>query len=686
MASSGTGSGTYPAILRAIPSDPALRAEFQDLLSLLALACGVPMAGLSVMDGDRVSIVAAHGQALSTHTRTTSLCELFVGSEGLVVVPDVLADPRVSDCREFARESGVRLFAGVPVIDACGRPVGTLFVCDREPRDLDAARREALTRTASRVAARLGQRADERVAERLRLERDAVIRKLDLHQTVVSNMDGGVMVLRAGDERILYANPTFERMFGYGPGELEGRPAAILNSPRGADSPTTVAAGILEQLQRTGNARGELLTTRKDGTDFWSRYRITTLDRPGEGTLWITVQEDVSERHEAERALHEAEALLRQSQRMEAIGRLAGWVSHEFNNLLTTILGHSELALLELSPEDSLRQRLAEIRDASQRAAGLTHQLLAFSGRQILQPRSLDLVSVIRALDARLRHHAGPAVQVAVQSAAGRPWAKADPRQLENVLLNLVSAARERMPGGGRLVFSLATEIDSDRVPEARWAIITARDTGPTPDPDHLARVFEPFHGPPGSKISSGLSLAVVYGVVTQSGGQVSAAPVPGGGLEIRIALPASSPEEARLRPDTSRTNLRGTETILLVEDEDPVRGLVRQILAAHGYAVIEAASAVEALQLVESRGILIGLVLSDIVMPGKSGRELAEQLKREHPRIPVLLMSGYDSQGEGPPAPEEAGTFPFIAKPFRPKDLARMVRGVLDAGHGTTS
>lgn len=673
------GSGTFPAILRAIPSDFALRSEFEDLLGLLALACGAPMAGLTVTDGDRVSIVAAHGHALTSHRLANSLCELSLGSAELVVIPDVLADPRLADRRDLAQHDGVRFYAAHPVRDAAGRAAGTLFVCDRRPRDLSGEQREALIRVASRIAARVGQHSDERAAERLRLERDAVIRKLDLHQVVVSNMAGGVMVLRAGDERILYANPTFERMFGYGPGELEGQPASILNSPRAGENPETVAREILERLEKTGSAAGEILNTRKDGTDLWTSYRITSLDRPGEGVLRITVQEDVSERRAAERALGEAEALLRQSQRMEAIGRLAGGISHEFNNLLTTILGHSELGLLETSPSDSLRQRLGEIRDASQRAAALTHQLLAFSGRQILQPRSLDLVVVVRALEARLRQQAGAGVELQVESGAEPVWVRADLQQVENVLLNLVAAGRDRMPGGGRLVLTFAGDSAGAVVPEGRWGCVTVVDNGPAPSAEQLPRIFEPFHGPPGSRISSGLSLAVVYGVVTQSGGHVQAFNVPDGGLGIRVVLPGSTPEEARLRPNTSQAVLRGTETVLVVEDEVPVRRLVAQVLATHGYSVIEAGDAQEALRIIAVRGSAIGLVLSDIDMPGPSGRELAERLKRDHPRIPVLLMSGFDAQG-GVAGPAQGGAFPFIAKPFRPKELARAVRGVLDA------
>ena len=679
MASLGAGSGTFPAILRAIPSDSALRSEFEDLLGLLALACDAPIAGLTVTDADQISIVAAHGHALTSHRRANSLCELSLGSTELVVIPDVLADPRLADRRDLARHDGVRLYAAHPVLDAAGRAAGTLFVCDREPRNLSGEQREALVRTASRIAARVRQRSDERAAERLRLERDAVIRKLDLHQAVVSNMAGGVMVLRAGDERILYANPTFERMFGYGPGELEGRPASILNSPRAGEDPEVVARAILNRLEETGSAAGEILNTRKDGTDFWTRYKVTSLDQPGEGVLRITVQEDISERREAERALGEAEVLLRQSQRMEAIGRLAGGISHEFNNLLTTILGHSELGLLETSPSDSMRQRLGEIRDASQRAAALTHQLLAFSGRQILQPRSLELVVVVRALEDRLRQQAGAGVELQVESGAEPVWVRADQQQLENVLLNLVAAGRDRMPGGGRLVLTFACGSGGCGVPEGRWGCVTVLDNGPTPSADQLPRIFEPFHGPPGSRISSGLSLAVVYGVVTQSGGHVQAFPVPDGGLGIRVVLPGSSPEEARRRTDTSRTVLRGTETVLVVEDEVPVRRLVAQILATHGYSVIEAGDAEEARRIVAARGIGIGLVLSDIDMPGPSGRELAERLKKDHPRIPVLLMSGFDAQGAVAGA-AQAGSFPFIAKPFRPKELARAVRGVLDS------
>ncbi len=378
-----------------------------------------------------------------------------------------------------------------------------------------------------------------------------------------------------------------------------------------------------------------------------------------------------------------AEDQLRQAQKMEAVGRLAGGVAHDFNNLLTAMLGSTELLLHALAPGDPMREDAEEIKKAANRAAGLTRQLLAYSRRQVLQPESLDLNVVVTEMDRMLRRLIREDIELVTVRAPALGRVRADPGQIEQVIVNLVVNARDAMPRGGRLTIETANaELDQAFVRSHQGAVagpyvmLAVSDTGTGIDPETKAHLFEPFFTTKGVGRGTGLGLATVYGIVKQSEGYIAVDTELGRGTTFRVYLPR--PDDAAPAPVArvaAEPFPRGTETVLVVEDEPAVQSLCRRALENLGYQVLAAASGADALRVVERYGGTIHLLLSDIVMPGMSGRELAERLVARRPGIKVLFMSGYP--GDVIAGGGVASGAAFLAKPFTPENLARKVRDV---------
>jgi PAS domain S-box-containing protein len=392
------------------------------------------------------------------------------------------------------------------------------------------------------------------------------------------------------------------------------------------------------------------------------------------------------ERKQMEEALHENEEELRQSQKMEAVGRLAGGIAHDFNNLLTVINGYSELILHRLGPADPIRAELEAIKQAGARAAALTGQLLAFSRRQALQSRVLDLNAVVANMDSMLRRTIGEDIELrtVLQPELGR--VKADPGQIEQVILNLAVNARDAMPHGGRLTIETA-DVELDETQTRRLltvipgphVLLAVSDTGCGMDKETQARIFEPFFTTKEKGKGTGLGLSTVYGIVKQSGGSIWVYSEPGRGTTFKIYLPRVEEPAEAVEPDTAGApSPGGTETILLVEDEAGVRSLARTALQAYGYTVLEASNGSEALQICERHEGPIHLLVTDVVMPGMSGKELADRLASGRPEIKALYVSGYTDGSiihHGMLDPSVA----FLQKPFSPDALARKAREVLD-------
>ena len=396
------------------------------------------------------------------------------------------------------------------------------------------------------------------------------------------------------------------------------------------------------------------------------------------------LREQIAVRERAEEALRRSEEELRQSQKMEAIGRLAGGIAHDFNNLLSIILSYSAMMMEALSPEDPLRADAEQIAIAGQRARDLTRQLLAFSRRQMLRPEVLDLAEVVRGVEPMLRRVLGEDIELTISLAQPTPLVKADPGQLQQIIMNLVVNARDAMPEGGQLWIETADVVlDEERVRGHVGAhpgphvCLTVSDTGVGLDEDTRARIFEPFFTTKPRGKGTGLGLSTVLGIVQQSGGHVTVDSTPNEGASFRVFLPHTTesrgvpPPVREPRPPSAR---RGSETVLLVEDEGQLRVLARDILRGAGYQVLDAPNAAEAIKLSQRHAGPIHLLVTDVVMPHIGGRELARRLAAERPRMRVLYMSGYTDDAI-------VQSIAFLPKPITPDTLLGKVRETLDAG-----
>ena len=440
------------------------------------------------------------------------------------------------------------------------------------------------------------------------------------------------------------------------------------------------------------------------GTRWLHTRKIPILGPDGEPTHLLGVSIDITDRKEAEAALRASHAdlerkvverttelrrteeQLRQSQKMEAIGRLAGGIAHDFNNLLTVILGYSSLVLKKLPKEDALRGSVEEVHRAGGRAAELTHQLLAFSRQQVLQFRVIELGEVVRGIERILKRILGEDVEIRIRHGAVAARVKADPVQLEQVLMNLVVNARDAMPRGGRL--AIETAVAELREPEAGalgvrpgpYVALSVADTGIGMDKAVLGRIFEPFFTTKEKGKGTGLGLSTAFGIVRQTGGAIAVSSEPGRGSTFTVYLPLTQEAEAKApQPQAGAVEARGTETILLVEDEEQVRGMTARILEERGYRVISTRRASEAMAQAAAEKGTIHLLLTDVIMPETGGRLLAEEMISMRPDLRVLFMSGYTDDAMVRYGVLESG-LAFLQKPFTPEDLARRVRETLDA------
>ncbi|MEM6455424.1 MAG: ATP-binding protein [Acidobacteriota bacterium] len=402
----------------------------------------------------------------------------------------------------------------------------------------------------------------------------------------------------------------------------------------------------------------------------------------------ISTVRDVTSRKRAEDDKTDLEKQLRQSQKMEAIGRLAGGIAHDFNNLLTSIMSYASLAA-DLLPEDHpVRDDLAGIQKATDRAAGLTRQLLAFASRQVIEPRIIQINEMVHSMSGLLRRLIGEDIALEVNTDDDDAGSvRVDPSQLEQVIINLVVNARDAMPGGGRLVIETESVILDERFtrPHADltpgpYVCMVVSDNGCGIPEDVINNIFEPFFTTKAQGKGTGLGLSTCFGIVRQSGGHIAVESAPGSGAVFRVYLPESSDDETLAEPSGSyeAQPLHGNETILLVEDEDVVRTPAARLLKQQGYTVLEASSGREALTVTESmRNGDIDLMVSDVVMPQMGGKELADILGPQHPHMKILFISGYVARAQEILSESDAA---FLQKPFQPRVLARRVRELLES------
>ncbi|MCI0489029.1 MAG: PAS domain S-box protein [Blastocatellia bacterium] len=495
------------------------------------------------------------------------------------------------------------------------------------------------------------------------------------YRSMIQNAVYGIY-LSTPDGRLLEVNQALVTMLGYESAEE----LLKIDLSAGLYCDPDVRARLIEEYCKTGIVeRAEVEWKRKDGTLITVRLNGQALnDERGEIESFEMIVEDVTE-------LRLLEEQLNQAQKMEAIGRLAGGVAHDFNNLLTAINGYAEMMLMSLPEGDPMRQDAEEITKAGHRAAGLTNQLLAFSRKQTLQPRVLDLNEIIDDSAKMLRRLIGEDIEMVILKDAALGRIKADPVQMEQVIMNLAVNARDAMIEGGKLHIETANVyLDEDYkrvhvgVQSGPYVMLAVTDNGCGMDEETRSHIFEPFFTTKEKGRGTGLGLSTIYGIVRQSGGYIDAQSQVGRGAAFRIYLPRVETPLEVARPLSDAQVSRGVETILLVEDEDIVRHLARDILKFSGYTVLEAANGGEALSMCQDYEGTIDLMLTDVVMPKMSGPELARRLAAQRPMMKAAFMSGYNDDTAFRAGLVDSRTV-YIQKPFTPNGLANKVREALD-------
>ena len=512
--------------------------------------------------------------------------------------------------------------------------------------------------------------------DRQRRQAEAALRASEERfRALVENSSDALLVVDA-EGRITYISGSSPRHLGWQPYEMVGQSLFDFLHP---DDRELAGATQAEALQRPGeNLAAEVRFKHANGSwRIMEGVAVNRLNDPSVGGIILNAR-DITERRRLEEQL-------RHAQKMEAVGQLAGGVAHDFNNLLTAILGYCNLMLDDIPQDDPMRQDLEEIKSAGERAAALTRQLLAFSRRQMLQPQVVDLNMLVRQTEKLLRRLISEDVELITALGPGLPAVKVDPASLEQVLVNLAVNARDAMPDGGRLTIETSVvDLDSSYVGAhpavlpGRYVMLSVSDTGVGMDTATRARIFEPFFTTKEHGKGSGLGLATVYGIVQQSGGSIWVYSEPGQGTSFKVYLPTSETGALTRSSDAGGDGAKkGWETVLLVEDEDAVRALAREVLRRHGYVVLEARHGLDALRVAERHPDTIHLMVTDVVMPHMSGRDLADRLAEVRPKMKVLFMSGYTDHSamHRHLTPGAA----FLQKPFTPETFARKVRSMLD-------
>jgi len=502
-------------------------------------------------------------------------------------------------------------------------------------------------------------------------------------QTLSENAPFG-MVMIAKDGTFEYINPKFRELVGY---DLNDIPNGKTWFRKAYPDPTYrhhVISTWINDLEglKSGEKRPRTFTvTCKGGTEKIINFIPVQLE-----TENLIACEDITELKRAEEEKAVLQEQLRQSQKVEAVGCLAGGIAHDFNNLLTVIKGYSQLSSIELKEGDPLRGNIDEIQNAADRAANLTRQLLAFSRRQVMEMKILDLNTLLRDLEKMLRRVIGEDIEMVIQLAEDLGRVRADVGQIEQVIMNLAVNGRDAMPNGGKLTIETANvELDEFYarshvdVKPGHYVMFSVSDTGVGMTPEVRERIFEPFFTTKEKGKGTGLGLSTSYGIVKQSEGDIWVYSVQGKGTTFKIYLPRVNEPLEEIRKEVLKEELpRGNETILIVEDEEEVRKLAGKILERQGYRILEASQGDDALRISERHGGPIDLILVDVIMPGMSCSELAKHLKSPHPKMKVLYMSGYTDNAIVRHGVLEKGVN-YIQKPFTMEGLARKVREVLD-------
>jgi PAS domain S-box-containing protein len=586
------------------------------------------------------------------------------------VVADIANDPLWRDFKELALTHGLRACWSVPILSTQGKVHGTFAFYHHTPRRAQPEELAAVERGAHLAS--------------LAIERYEVLQSLQQSEQrfrqLAENIQEVFWITEPAGNRLIYVSPAYEQIWARTCESLYRAPETWLEAIHPEDRQRITQAAQSKKILGTYDEAYRIV--RPDGSIRWIRdSAFCVRDAKGNVTRIVGVARDITERRQLEEQF-------RQSQKMEAIGQLAGGVAHDFNNILAVIQMQADLLKDEAGITPSQLESAAEITKAAQRAADLTRQLLLFGRRQAMQPRQLNLNEVVTNMAKMLQRLLGEHIQIQYKLAAQTLFINADAGMMDQILLNLAVNSRDAMPKGGKLVIETsAVEFDAfsaAQSPQARpglFACLSVSDTGVGIPPEILPRIFEPFFTTKEIGKGTGLGLATIFGITQQHQGWINAYSEVGQGTTFRTYLPritkttAAQPEPAILTSEP-----RGNETILLAEDEISLRVLVRNVLTKLGYHVLEAASGTQALRVWEKNRDKIHLLLTDIVMPdGMTGIELAQQLQKEKPSLKVIYTSGYSIEVATKGFPLKDGV-DFLPKPFPVKKLARIIRDRLDA------
>ena len=562
--------------------------------------------------------------------------------------------------------------------------LGREVAARRQTEDALHAVRDELETRVKRRTAELTRANDNLRAEIATRERNETILRL---QSAALDASADAIVITDEQGRIAWVNPAFTTLTGYGtPDALGKKPGELIKSGAQDEMFYKQMWGTI----RSGHAwRGEVTNRRKDGSLYSENMTITPVkDSNDVTTHFVAIKRDLTDQKQLE-------AQFLQAQKMESVGRLAGGIAHDFNNLLTVINGTAELASISLVDDDPMRADLGEIHRAGERAAALTRQLLAFSRKQVMKPQVLNLTTLVAGLQSLLQRVIGEDVSLVLDPEAGSSHGlvRVDPGQLEQVLMNLVVNARDAMPKGGTVTIETRDiDVDDPRVAQREsidpgsYVVLSVRDTGTGMDAETRARLFEPFFTTKEQGKGTGLGLATVHGIVAQSGGRISVETAPGMGTTFKVYLPRLADATLASPRVGTAAVAAGSETILVVEDEPGVREMARRMLAMSGYVVLTASNAAEALQLLAGHREVVHLMLTDVVMPGMSGPELALRAADVRPQMKILFTSGHTENAAMRLSARDKKKS-FIGKPYARAELLNKVRETLDSpANGTGS
>jgi PAS domain S-box-containing protein len=663
------------ALLNRVIAASASSQEIEPILETvcreLALAFGIPQSAAALLNAERTeAVVVAEYLAQG---RTSALGEVIpvegnpsfqhmLEHRAPLVVDNTQTDPRLASIHDIERRRGTVSLLILPLIVE-GEVVGSLGVDAIEPRLFSAEEVDLARRVAEQVSGALARARLEETQRRLSTAVEQAAEAVIITDTV------GV---------VLYANPAFEQSSGYSCAEVIGQHLSLLRS---SNHDATFYHDMWQTLASGRVWQGRMINQKRDGNLYTADATISPLrNQAREIVNYVATMRDVTREVELEEQF-------RQAQKMEAVGRLAGGVAHDFNNLLTIIHLSTRLLEKKLHRQDPLWEHVQRIQDAGRRATDLTKQLLAFSRREIVEPQVLNLNEVLGELDKMLRRLIGEDVELTLRPAEELWPVKIDPTQVEQVVINLAVNARDAMPSGGSLTLETAN-VMLDTAYAARhldvepgeYVLLAVSDTGAGMSNEVKARLFEPFFTTKERGKGTGLGLATVFGIVKQNRGHIWVYSEAGQGTTFKVYLPRAAEGAlalSRLPTVSVEPSARGSETLLVVEDESDVRDLVRDILAAWGYRILAARDGVEALEVAQSHEGSIHLLITDVVMPRLSGKALADQLRASRPGLRVLFTSGYTDNAIVQHGVLAEGVH-FLSKPFELEALARKVREVL--------